>query len=117
MDASCHGSVDGDVNEAEPVRPRDQAMRLDAWNSEPSCHFALGKAGAVIEPRRPGAELLVTFVERWRYDISHFAPCYFFLGMRFFSWCTWRVKTQNGDRPDNKALGDADPRSRAGSGN
>ena len=74
MDASGDWGVDGDVNEAEPVRARNQAMRLDARNSEASGDFALGKAGAVIEPGRPSAELLVPFVDRWRCDVSHFAP-------------------------------------------
>jgi hypothetical protein len=74
MDASRDGRVDGDVNESEPVCPRNQAVRLDARNSETSRDFALCKASAVIEPCRPSAELLVAFVDRWRCHVSHFAP-------------------------------------------
>jgi hypothetical protein len=74
MDASGDRRVDGDVDESEPVCPRNQAMRFDARHSEASCHFALSKAGAVVQPRRASAELLVPFVDRWRSDVSHFAP-------------------------------------------
>ena len=74
MDASRDWGVDRDVNESEPIGPRNQAMRFDARNSEAFGDFALGQAGAVIEPCRPSAELLVPFVERCRYAVSHFAP-------------------------------------------
>src|SRR5262245_61188539 len=80
MDASSDGRIDRDMNESEAVRPGNQAMRFDARNSQAPGDFALGEARAVIEPCRPSAELLVPFVERWRYAVSHFAP------LIFFSW-------------------------------
>jgi hypothetical protein len=64
MDASSDWGVDRDVNESEPIGPRNQAMRLDARNPEASGDFPLGQAGAVIEPRRPSTKLLVPFVDR-----------------------------------------------------
>ena len=72
MDASSDWGVDRDVNESEPICPRNQAVRFDARDSEASRDLTLGQACAVIEPRRPSTELLVPFVER--YAVSHFAP-------------------------------------------
>jgi hypothetical protein len=85
VDAAGDWRVDGNVNKAEPICARDQAMRLYARDPQTFRHLALGKTRAVIQPRGPSAELLITFVKRWLYDVSHFAPCYFFLGVRFFS--------------------------------
>ena len=85
------------MNEAQPVCARNQAMRLDAWHAQTFRHFALGKARAVIKPRRPSAELLIAFVERLA--IRRLA----FRSLLFFSWREIFFMMQSACQDDNEA--------------